>query len=197
MEDEAMTEPHITPPHRAAAGRGRTQKDKKMSEEDIRAKVTNYFGGCPECGGDDGYLNYRRNHYFICKAHKTSWHIGSNLFSDWRYETEDDWKRNAELLDGFREVMPVHAPEEKFSAAPGEWPLVTFAKAETSGDPQASQLTAYLTALRQQISDAIAVAIKNGVDAEFIATVLRGEEQIILMERVHSNTSDMDDDIPF
>ena len=68
-----------------------------------------YFGGCPECGGDDGCLNVGRNHWFKCDEHKTTWWVGSNLFSFWREETEADWQLNADRLDGHRIVKPIYA----------------------------------------------------------------------------------------
>lgn len=70
-------------------------------------KVIDYFGGCPECGGNDGYLNIGRGHWFICHEHKTAWHIGSNLFSSWKEESEEEWKRNAELISDYKEVKPI------------------------------------------------------------------------------------------
>jgi len=63
-------------PHRPAAG--------NHDGEAKMMKVDNYFGGCPHCGGNDGYANVGRSHWFFCKAHKTSWCIGANLFSSWR-----------------------------------------------------------------------------------------------------------------
>jgi hypothetical protein len=69
--------------------------------------TTNYFGGCPTCGGCDGYLNLRRDHWMVCHACKTRWVIGANLFSSWRDETEADWERNYLLLSGYRQVKPI------------------------------------------------------------------------------------------
>ena len=43
-----------------------------------------YFGGCPECGKNDGYLNVGKDHVFICDEHKTAWCAGANLFSSWQ-----------------------------------------------------------------------------------------------------------------
>jgi hypothetical protein len=65
-----------------------------------------YFGGCPECGKNDGYRNVWKAHWFVCDAHRTKWFWGFNLVSTWQYETEEDWQRNHELLKGYREVMP-------------------------------------------------------------------------------------------
>ncbi len=67
-----------------------------------------YFGGCPECGENNGYLNVNRSHWCVCDAHRTKWLVGENLFSAWRDETEADWQRNAEKLAGHREVKPIY-----------------------------------------------------------------------------------------
>lgn len=77
-----------------------------QSEKLERAKE-HYFGGCPECGDNDGYLNIERVHVFHCGKHETQWTVGSNLFSSWKRETPDVWLRNAEKLCGYREVEPL------------------------------------------------------------------------------------------
>lgn len=61
-----------------------------------------YFGVCPACGYTDGYINIGRGHWFYCVVHKVRWFVGSNLFSDWRHETEADQKRRYDEL-GFHE----------------------------------------------------------------------------------------------
>src|SRR5215472_2080732 len=68
-----------------------------------------YFGGCPECGKTDGYLNVGRDHWFFCKEHKTRWCAGANLFSGWRDETDDEQQKawDKAEMDSFREVEPV------------------------------------------------------------------------------------------
>lgn len=66
-----------------------------------------YFGGCPICKRNDGYMNYHRAHWFFCKTHKTTWCMGSNLFSSWRFESEADWKENARVLKTYKVVEPV------------------------------------------------------------------------------------------
>jgi hypothetical protein len=72
-------------------------------------KVDSYFGGCPKCGGTDGYVNVGRNHWFICVEHKTKWCVGSNLFSAWRFETEEEQRHlwDSLGLDDFTEVEPL------------------------------------------------------------------------------------------
>ena len=69
--------------------------------------VENYFGGCPVCGGTDGFVNDGRDHWFTCQTHSAKWCVGSNLFSGWREETEADWRRNRALLNTLREVQPL------------------------------------------------------------------------------------------
>jgi hypothetical protein len=75
--------------------------------------VESYFGGCPECGKTDGYANVGRSHWFFCKPHKTKWCIGSNLFSGWRSQTEDEQRRayDAIGLGAFTEVEPLPCTE--------------------------------------------------------------------------------------
>jgi hypothetical protein len=69
-----------------------------------------YFGLCPICHKTDGYLNAGQSHRFYCKEHKTSWLAGSNLFSDWRDQTEEEQRRKwAEVgLDMFENVTPYY-----------------------------------------------------------------------------------------
>ncbi len=68
------------------------------------------YGRCPDCDPDEPvdytYLNVHRKHWFICDKHKNRWCFGSNLFSSWVHETEDEWRRNAEFLSAYKEVKP-------------------------------------------------------------------------------------------
>ncbi len=68
-----------------------------------------YFGGCPVCHSNDGYLNIGMDHWIVCDEHKMCWYVGSNLFSSWREETESDWERNRARLAGYEAVEPVRA----------------------------------------------------------------------------------------
>lgn len=77
-----------------------------------KPRVENYFGGCPECGGTNGFVNVGANHWFVCDEHRTKWCCGTNLFSHWREEDEAEWLRNANLLSGYREVMPLLPDDE-------------------------------------------------------------------------------------
>jgi hypothetical protein len=66
-----------------------------------------YFGGCPECGDNDGYVNIGADHWFLCDTHKTCWPIGSNLFSI--DDTEEPQQAAAAKVARYRTVEPVRA----------------------------------------------------------------------------------------
>ena len=91
-----------------------TNAEKRASEH--------YWGGCPECGGNDGFVNVERTHWFVCDAHKTKWDVGSNLFSCWRRQDEEIWERNFKMLADYREV---EALSTWVDPAPGEITLIT------------------------------------------------------------------------
>ena len=65
------------------------------------------FGGCPKCLCLANIWNVGKCHWAVCHRHKTKWHIGANLFSSWRYETEADWLANSYRLAEYREVKPL------------------------------------------------------------------------------------------
>jgi hypothetical protein len=68
---------------------------------------SSYYGGCPYCGDDDGYLNIGIDHWFICDLDMTKWYMGSNVFSIDEDETEQVWEENAARLARYRKVAPV------------------------------------------------------------------------------------------
>ena len=79
------------------------RRSAKVIEFPDMAKL-DYFGVCPKCFRNDGYLNIERDHWYHCRTHKLKWWIGSNLFSCWQLEDESTWRANAELLAGYTEV---------------------------------------------------------------------------------------------
>jgi hypothetical protein len=98
--------------------------ERKISEQDdviIVDENDGYFGACPRCGKNDGYLNVGRDHFFVCHEHKKYWRFGSNMFSSWREQTEDERAANAELISGYEEVEPLEA---------GAWPRDPEAQAK-------------------------------------------------------------------
>jgi hypothetical protein len=66
----------------------------------------NYFGVCPICRRQDGYLNNGHDHWFKCDTHRTKWCVGSNLFSSWRFMTPEESFAQVDRLAGYREVEP-------------------------------------------------------------------------------------------
>lgn len=64
------------------------------------------FGGCPECLGNDGFLNLGSAQWFKCDRHRLAWCAGSNILSSWRDENETNWKKNLEFLtrNGYRTI---------------------------------------------------------------------------------------------
>jgi hypothetical protein len=69
--------------------------------------VEDHFGVCPVCGQNDGFLNVRRAHWFVCNAHRLRWCAGENLFSCWRRETTAMWREAWEKIREYREVTPI------------------------------------------------------------------------------------------
>ncbi len=77
-----------------------------------RVTTDQYFGGCPHCGGNDGYMNVGSEHWFRCDEHRTNWKAGSNLFSGWRNEDETIWRENEYRLAEYQTVEPIYPPQQ-------------------------------------------------------------------------------------
>jgi hypothetical protein len=90
-------------------------------------KLDDHFGLCPVCHRTDGFANAWKSHVFYCKEHKTLWFAGSNLFSSWRDQTEEEqrriWKEIG--LDEFEYVEPYHHPRPATIGDDTELPLNT------------------------------------------------------------------------
>ena len=78
--------------------------------------VSHYFGGCPHCGNNDGYLNAGKTHVFFCNEHKTSWIVGFNIFSSWQTETEAEQREKFRRIEDYADVEPL--PEGMWSTDP-------------------------------------------------------------------------------
>ena len=80
--------------------------------------ATEILGACPACGGVTGYLNAGRLHRAYCEPCRTTWVVGSNLFSGWKEETELEQRRRwREVFGGrsYEDVTPQPAlPGESF-----------------------------------------------------------------------------------
>lgn len=83
------------------------QNEAEILSADIEC-LNDGCGLCPDCRKPGMLLNVERDHFCYCDEHKTFWHIGSNLFSAWRHETEEIWEANKEKLKDYEEVKPFH-----------------------------------------------------------------------------------------
>jgi hypothetical protein len=70
------------------------------------------FGVCPECGDDWHHCNVGKSHFGYCDHCSTFAPIGVNLFSSWQKETNEQWERNRQRLDGMREVRSAGSKRE-------------------------------------------------------------------------------------
>jgi len=66
--------------------------------------LTGDFFGDVECrhGHPVRLFNIGRGHFVACDSCRTFLHVGSNLMSNWREETEDIWRRNSQSISGYR-----------------------------------------------------------------------------------------------
>ena len=71
--------------------------------------LIDYFGACPLCSErrNDGFLNVRRLQWFVCHTHRVKWCVGENMFRAWRFESEEIWRANFEMLAEYTEVEPI------------------------------------------------------------------------------------------
>jgi hypothetical protein len=70
-------------------------------------EVDDYWGGCPQCGRNDGCHSVGPDHWYICRDHRVKWWVGSNLFSTWKHLTPAEQRRNRDELSGFTVVEPL------------------------------------------------------------------------------------------
>jgi hypothetical protein len=92
-----------------------------VSLEDRKAAFGNSPDGvCPTCKRDGLMLNVHKTHWLVCRQHKVKWCVGSNLYSNWQHETEEDWQRNTHELEGYAEVKPFHPSQPRRVPAPDD-----------------------------------------------------------------------------
>jgi len=97
------------------AGLTRTDGNRVVSTTN---NATDTLGACPDCGGVTGYLNADRLHRAYCEPCRTTWVVGSNLFSGWREETEDGQRERWERVFGdtaYRDVSPLRPREKRIT----------------------------------------------------------------------------------
>jgi hypothetical protein len=58
-----------------------------------------YWGVCPVCHLSPQWLNIGAGHWCYCPQHRLRWFVGANLFSPWKYETEEEQKTKYDALN--------------------------------------------------------------------------------------------------
>jgi hypothetical protein len=76
-----------------------------------RLEAIDFFGGCPTCWRNDGYLNVDRMRWFICHKHRVKWHGGENLFWTCRDDLEAVCQANHDRIKEYRVVEPRVNPQ--------------------------------------------------------------------------------------
>jgi hypothetical protein len=95
-----------------------------------KEQADGYFGLCPHCQNNDGYVNVGRGHWFVCDEHKVMWFAGANLFSSCLDETEEEQRRAwaARGLDEYSHIKPYYPPQEDFCDHKDETPNHTITR---------------------------------------------------------------------
>jgi hypothetical protein len=65
-----------------------------------------HCGVCPDCGKSDGFVNLGKEHWFICRDHKTKWFVGVNLFEGWENQTVAQAQSIEIMLETYKEIVP-------------------------------------------------------------------------------------------
>ena len=78
-----------------------------------------YFGVCPHCHLNDGFINVGPTHWFVCHEHKVMWCEEVNLFSGWIEQSEEEQRRIYDKYDigSYQKVIPMYGDEENKVAA--------------------------------------------------------------------------------
>ncbi len=78
-----------------------------------------HFHGCPQCPttrGPDGIYNAGRLHRGACHTHRTTWMLGSGLFSSWRDETEAQQRERYREIEDYADVDRVAERHQETAA---------------------------------------------------------------------------------
>ncbi len=63
------------------------------------------FTVCVRCNKPTCWIcNIGRQHWAYCEACCVKFMVGENLFSSWREQSEEDWKKNREFLEDFEDL---------------------------------------------------------------------------------------------
>jgi hypothetical protein len=67
-----------------------------------------YWGGCPVCRRNNGFLSIGPKHWVVCNVHKVKWHVGYNIFSGGHEMPAEQRFKNRDKLAQYREVEPIN-----------------------------------------------------------------------------------------
>jgi len=76
-------------------------------------QYSTHCGVCPNCGKSDGFVNLGKEHWFICRDHKTKWFAGVNLFEGWENQTVAQTENIAVMLESYKDVVPLRNIDEE------------------------------------------------------------------------------------
>ncbi len=96
------------------------QGSSNNTTHDLEELEDDRFGICPYCLNTKPYLNIGMGHWFYCEKHKVRWFVGSNLFSSWRDETEEQQRKQFDAMNfgSYRQIKPFHLDNEFWLKAP-------------------------------------------------------------------------------
>lgn len=70
-------------------------------------------GVCPKCAKTDGFVNLGKEHWFICRDHKSKWFAGVNMYEGWKNQTVAQAESIEMMLSSYKEVVPLRNVEEE------------------------------------------------------------------------------------
>ena len=84
------------------------------------ASRTNFFGVCPTCRRQNGWIAGAEGDWFFCDTHRVRWTLMGDVLGGWRDMTAEERFANADQLSGYREVEPFdirkHGTDEERAA---------------------------------------------------------------------------------
>jgi hypothetical protein len=92
----------------------------KVEKTQAERNFVAHFGGCPQCGDNDGFINVGSSHWMLCKAHKVKWFVGANLFDSWKHQNEAEQRKAYDDL-GFGEYRKLGDEETHSHCQVRQW----------------------------------------------------------------------------
>ena len=70
-------------------------------------------GVCSKCGKTDGFVNLGKEHWFICRDHKSKWLAGINMYEGWKNQTVAQTESIELMLSSYKEIVPLRTVAEE------------------------------------------------------------------------------------